>query len=61
MPPAYFFCAPALGLREILIVLIAFVVLVALPLWTYWRRKRMARDDRHSTDQHTGKSNHLER
>ena len=45
MPPAWFFCAPAIGLREALVVLVAFVVLVALPILTYWRRRRMANVD----------------
>ena len=42
MPPAWFFCAPAIGLREALVIVAAFVVLVALPILTYWRRRRMA-------------------
>ena len=41
MVPAYFFCAPALGFRELLVILAALVVLVVLPLWTYWRRTRI--------------------
>lgn len=42
MPPAWFLCAPAIGLRETLVILVAFVVFVALPILTYWRRRRMA-------------------
>jgi len=45
MSPAWFFCAPAIGLREALVILAAFVVLVALPIVTYWRRRRMAHGD----------------
>ncbi len=45
MPPAWFFCAPAIGLREALVILAAFVVLVALPILTYWRRRRIANED----------------
>ena len=45
MPPAWFFCAPAIGLREMLVILVAFGVLVALPILTYWRRRRMANED----------------
>jgi len=53
MPPAWFFCAPAIGLREALVVLVAFLVLVALPILTYWRRRRMANEDARKRIRHT--------
>ena len=58
MPLAWFFCAPAIGLREALVVLVAFAVLVALPILTYWRRRRMANADARKRAEPTHRRDH---
>lgn len=42
MSVALFFCAPALGVRELAVIVVAAGLLVGLPLWRYWRSRRMS-------------------